>query len=99
MKAIDTEVRRAGMTSRYWYGRTSKVTFGTARILSRHVLTIDFDLPSKGGGTTQISVRLGIRDFFALVRLMFGVDQQKTMEVISREMSKQVTSLRKLRKG
>ena len=80
----DTIVKRGGKRWPRWYGETAEVSI---RFLGNRKLGVGFDLPSKGGGDTQISVQIGPGDFPRLVQFMAMIDRQAALEAMSEELS------------
>ena len=70
-KLSDTIVRRGGITAHYWSGSTTDISLGTTYTDDKHRVVLNFSIPSKGGGTTNIAMYVGDGDFQKLVAAMF----------------------------
>lgn len=98
MKA--TKVYRGGKTQRTRRFETSDVGVDfKGRYKSdggpfreRKVLTLDFPVSSKGGGTTMVHVSIGQEDFGVLLDAMARVDRIEAMAAMSAELAKQLTT-------
>jgi hypothetical protein len=82
-----TTVRRAGLTSRYWYE-----TILTVNVEAAAELRIIFSMRSKGGGRTQLQMEIRPTDFPTLLQTMCKVDRQVAMNAMASELGRQTTS-------
>lgn len=64
MRLQYSKVKRGGVTANYWYGETEVITAQSVEA----GLQIRFDLPSKGGGKTDVMVTVGIDDLRLLLK-------------------------------
>ena len=98
MKA--TKVYRGGKTKTKTKFETSEVGLGFkdsygssgGPYRERKVLTLDFSISSKGGGTTDVHVAMGKEDFGLLLDAMVRVDRSETMAAMSAELAKQLST-------
>ena len=66
MDLVDTKISRGGVTSNYSKTESCKVSCWVTH--SKKVLSIQFDIASKGGGQTGIDVQIGIQDLANILR-------------------------------
>src|SRR5207249_10563807 len=66
MDLVDTKISRGGVTSNYWKTESCKVSCSVRH--SKKVLSIQFDIASKGGGQPGIDVQIGIQDLANILR-------------------------------
>ena len=98
MKA--TKVYRGGKTKPKTKFETSDVGLGFkgsygnrgGPYTEKRVLTLDFSISSKGGGTTNIHVAMGKEDFGLLLDAMVRVNRSEAMEAMSSELAKQLST-------
>jgi len=53
-------------------------------------MSLNFDIPSKGGGTTKISVEISPGDSPQLLQFMSAIDRQVTLEAMAEELRYQL---------
>jgi tRNA U54 and U55 pseudouridine synthase Pus10 len=82
-----TIVKRGGETARYWYETIDSVT-----INADSELRLSFSMPSKGGGRTQIQMRIVPEDFPTILETMSLVNRQAAMESMAAELARQVST-------
>jgi hypothetical protein len=58
MRLANSIVKRGGVTSPYWYGETRELE----SLSLSDGIHVKFQLPSKGGGDTQVEVVIGVED-------------------------------------
>jgi len=58
MKLRSSRANRGGLTSRYWYGGTNHIHSE----VDNNALRFEFILPSKGGGYTNIHLKVALSD-------------------------------------
>ena len=58
----------------------------------RQVLTLDFPISSKGGGTTIVHVSIGQEDFRLLLDAMVRADRIEAIAAMSAELAKQLST-------
>ena len=94
-----TKVYRAGVTSRYQFYETDKVTAGSAGNFPEHAgdLRLSFAIASKGGGQTAISLYIDPRDCLAMLRVLKGEQRQKALATAARTLQRQERDTKKLR--
>lgn len=73
MIAKQTKIRRAGRTSRTWRFETNYCQFDSNSITK--TLDLRFEIKSKGGGFTEIQVKIGQPDFPEIRKLIERVEQ------------------------
>ena len=56
----------------------------------KNVLTLEFSMASKGGGTTVAHIAIGQADFPALLKTMAQVDRHRAMAAMSSELARQL---------
>ena len=98
-KMTATKVYRGGRTVRERKYETDdvKVDSGGSYRSSKEesfrekkVLTFEFSLASKGGGTTDVHISIGREDFALLLDSMVRVDRRAAMVAMSAELAKQI---------
>ena len=95
-----TQVYRGGKTKRTRLLESSDVRVGSrgrygsdgGPFRERKVLTLDFPISSKGGGTTSVHVSIGQEDFALLLDAMVRVDRSAAMAGMSAELAKQLST-------
>jgi hypothetical protein len=92
-KLIDSRVRRAGVTANRWTPETRDIEIFLQGGLPKKI-GIRFRMASKGGGTSEVEVLIGAKDFSAILRIMCATDQSVALKSMSRELAKQITALR-----
>jgi hypothetical protein len=85
----NTTVKRGGVTAKYWYGTIQSVSISAAA-----EMRIRFSMSSKGGGDTQVEMRIEPEDFSTIVETMMLVDRQAAMEAMTVDINRQVATQR-----
>jgi hypothetical protein len=88
-KLIDSRVRRAGVTASHWKAATTDIA---AYSRSAKKLALKFEIGSSGG-TTEVEVLIGTKDFKRILEIMIEVDRMNLLKIMSRELAKQIISL------
>jgi hypothetical protein len=89
----DTIVMRGGAKAKDWpYGSTDIVVASRPEDADSQprAATLSFTLPSKGGGDTEIEVRVGPQAFPALIAFMAATDKDATLKAIAEELRYQI---------
>jgi hypothetical protein len=73
------KIRRKGSTSRQWSDDPSK---GRLSVHAKGAVAIQFWMPSKGGGLTDVVVHLEPTDFEALFKAALAVDEDAALQAI-----------------
>lgn len=73
------EVLRCGETARYMRHENRSV-----QLWYDEAINLDFSILSKGGGTTEVRVRFGQKDFEAIINAMLNTDRNSTMIAMTR---------------
>jgi hypothetical protein len=95
-------VLRWGVTARYVAECDSPIQFGAeTRETVDSVddgplgyLRLQTQIPSKGGGTTVVEIRLGTQTFPALLQAMMAANRQDAMEAMAAELLEQLKAVR-----
>ncbi|WP_027166024.1 hypothetical protein [Mesorhizobium sp. WSM3224] len=86
MKLSEAEVKRSGATSKYLSYETSSVDVeGRAGALK-----IRFDIKSKGGGTTELYLSIGPKDFDTIAGALSSANRAAATLSMAKELAKQV---------
>jgi len=93
-KLVSAEVKRSGATSKYISFETNSVDLEGRP----GGLKIRFDIKSKGGGTTELYVSIGPRDFPTVIKAMVDADRSAAMIEMSKELANQVQDQKKFDK-
>ena len=81
----DAIVQRGGVTARYYTEETREVLCS-----AKDKIELLLKISSKGGGTTEVLVKIGPRDFATLIKMMCAVDRQSTMNTMAAELAREV---------
>jgi hypothetical protein len=94
-----SKVYRAGVTSRYQFYETSKVRVASAANFPEHAgdIRLSFDIASKGGGQTAISLYLDPRDVLVMLRVLKREQRQRALAVAARALQRQERETKRLR--
>ncbi len=90
-KLVSAEVKRSGATSNYISFETNNVELEGRP----GGLKIRFDIKSKGGGTTELYISIGPRDFPTIIRALADADRSTAMIEMSKELAKQIEDQKK----
>jgi hypothetical protein len=82
------EVYRSGVTAPRWNFETRKVLMNNFS-QTKPSLHFKFEMASKGGGTTEVSMRITLPSFDAILRQMYEIAPDQMMALMARQMSKQ----------
>lgn len=85
-KLQDSKVYRGGRTSRRL---TSVGSFVELEARDGRI-DLDFGMPSKGGGTTDVKVSLGADDFASIIEAMVKVDRQRALQGLSAILAREI---------
>ncbi|MCA0049777.1 hypothetical protein LB577_22975 [Mesorhizobium sp. B283B1A] len=87
MKLSDAEVKRSGATSKYVNHETNNVDVeGRAGALK-----LRFNIKSKGGGTTELYVSIGPKDFDTIASALSMANRSAATLSMAKELSKQIS--------
>jgi hypothetical protein len=93
-----TEVHRGGVTSRYQFYETDKVSVGPGNVPGHEGdLRLSFAIDSKGGGKTAISVYVDPRDCLAMLRILKREQRKKVLATAAQALQRQERDTKKLR--
>jgi hypothetical protein len=82
---VAASIWRGGLTASHKSLETRHVDIEADRRL-----TVSFCISSKGGGTTEIDLHIGSRDFATIISAMVEADRQSAMEAMSNELARQI---------
>jgi hypothetical protein len=86
MKRLRAEVYRSGETVSQWHHETDDVTIGRYGD-GKSEVDIRFKLASKGGGITDVSLRIGQIGFDNLLNEMWKAAPERVVALMARQMN------------
>jgi hypothetical protein len=80
-----TKVYRSGVTASRWNLETERIS-ATKRGADKPTLNVEFQMASKGGGITEVSLRIGPAAFDTILNEMWKVDPEEMVKLMVRQM-------------
>jgi hypothetical protein len=85
MRPTKGDVYRSGVTASKWNYETSQISVG-AFGSEKKQLHFRFELASKGGGTTDVSLRLEPISFDAILNEMWKIAPKRVARIMARQL-------------
>ena len=81
-----SKVFRSGITAPKWNFETESVTINNSNETNPS-LNFKFELASKGGGTTEVSLQIGSLGFDAVLNEMYKAAPERVAKLMARQMN------------